>query len=315
MYNCVKEYSNIRGFNFQPDWGGHGITIWLNFNEKRYRELLENGKEKFPKMNTVRIWLSFDAWYENRKLYLENLKKAGEIITSLGLNIIPVYFNGWFSLPVFGGFTPESINSPEKIVVYGVYLRECVEMLKPANILIHDLSNEPLNNTSGNVGTIDKVFSFLSEMSTQLRKIDNRPITVGTQSYIHYEEFCDVDIFDPIVDVFTMHPYNIKCDSKEVFMEDTVKILEYIEKFDKPVIITECCWAGKTDEDRIPYLETELNTFSELKIGFCCHAMSTSPVADLYPLEGDMMPSKGLYMAFLDKNGEIRKGHDIFNRV
>ena len=55
MLNCVKKYKDVRGFNFQPDWGTHGITIWLNFNEKRYREMLRNGLEKFPKMNTVRI--------------------------------------------------------------------------------------------------------------------------------------------------------------------------------------------------------------------------------------------------------------------
>ncbi len=36
-------------------------------------------------MNTTRIWLSLDAWWDNRELFLVNLEKEVEINRKLGL--------------------------------------------------------------------------------------------------------------------------------------------------------------------------------------------------------------------------------------
>lgn len=321
MLRCVEKYSNVRGFNFQPDWGAHGIAVWLKFDAERYRALLHNGKEKFPGMNTVRVWLSFDAWCEDRERYLANLTSAGKIVAAEGLRMIPVYLNGWFGLPSFGGFVPEHLYPAEKIGfhVYRSYIKDCAFALRDADVLCHDLSNEPINNVSGNADVIALVFRFLSAMAEEMRACDSRPVTIGSQGYLGMKdsngrEWSDIDLFAPIVDVFSLHPYNIICEDRPAFYKRTEEILRHVETFGKPVVVTECCWGAKTAEERIPYLETELPTYAELGLGFCCHALVTSPVADLHPLTGITHPSEGLYMAFLDEHGEIRKGHDIFNR-
>ena len=61
-FDPVQTYRTVRGFNFQPDWSGNGVGVWLKFDSRRYRQLIVRAKELFPGMNTLRIWLSFDAW-------------------------------------------------------------------------------------------------------------------------------------------------------------------------------------------------------------------------------------------------------------
>lgn len=313
QFECVKKYSHIKGFNIQPDWGRNGTEIWLNFDAERYRRMIKIGKEKFPSMNTVRIWLSFDAWMHDSKTYIEAVKTAGEILTEEGLNIIPTYFNGWFGIPSFGGFTQESIQE-SMFPPYIKCLREMVMALEGANILVHDIANEPFNNAFWEFG-YESIMKFLTAMSEELRKLDNRPITIGTQSMIlDNKKMCDIDRLMPLVDVVSLHPYNFRDKDIEKFDEEIERLLDYIEPFGKPVIITECCWAAPTAQERLFYMETELPTFKKYGIGYLAQGLFTSPVADLHPIE-NVGRTEGLYMAFLDENFEIRPYHNIFNEM
>ncbi|MDR0863776.1 MAG: twin-arginine translocation signal domain-containing protein, partial [Candidatus Symbiothrix sp.] len=54
-------YSWVRGFNYQPGYGRHGIDTWCNFKPKIIQREIFRGKELFPEMTALRIWLSFDA--------------------------------------------------------------------------------------------------------------------------------------------------------------------------------------------------------------------------------------------------------------
>jgi len=68
---------HIVGFNYQPSWGSTGPEIWIDkFDAAKYKSELARGKELFPKMNTVRLWLSWGAWKKDPKAYIANLKKA-----------------------------------------------------------------------------------------------------------------------------------------------------------------------------------------------------------------------------------------------
>ena len=114
-------------------------------------------------------------------------------------------------------------------------------------------------------------------------------------------------------DVISLHPYNRHNKPKDVFEAETVELMDYIETFGKPFLITECCWGAPTEDERLPYLESELETFSKLGVGYIVQGLFTSPVADLHPIEESHM-TEGLYMAFLDRNLNVRKHHDIFNK-
>ena len=307
-------YSDIRGFNVHGDWGGHGITEWLNFDAERYKMMIDVAKKRFPGMNTVRIWLSFDAYVADKKKYLDSIKCAADILTEAGLNIIPAYYNGWFGMPCFGSFTAENIHD-HQLPIYVRCTRDTTAALKDANILLFDASNEPFNNTYGNPRAFSKVLRFLELMIQNIRDIDSRPVTVGTQGYpdAANRAMCDIDCLAPLVDVFSLHPYNIRGLSQSEFEKGFADIIEYVKPFQKPYLITECIWGAATADGRKKFLESELETYSKLNVGFLCHALFTCPVADLFPLE-EIGCEDGLYMAFLDRNFEIRQHHDIFNR-
>ncbi len=307
------KYSWVKGFNVQPDWGTCGLTIWLNFNPERYREILRAGKKAFPSFNTFRELLSIDAWSENRELYLKNLSIAAKIIKEEQLNFIPCYFNGWISQPNYGGFAPEALNE-SKNRVYALYLRESYEAIKDAPILVHDICNEPYNNAwpfcdDWNGVNVKKVTNFLVLMCKTMHEIDDRPVTVGAQFLLEDPEI------DKEIDVISLHPYNEKGMNLEEFDAYFKTKLDPVEKNGKPVIVTECVWGAHDEEGRKLFLETELKTLKKYKLGFLCHGLAISPVADLHPLHPLRNTKADLYMAFLDENFNIRKYHDMFNSL
>lgn len=325
-FNPLQQYGFVRGFNFQPDWGSNGTAVWLKFDRERYRELIACGKELFPKMNTLRIWLSFDAWCEDPDSYLSNLKDAADIITEEGLRFIPVYFNGWFGIPVFGGFVPGQLSASKKTDDYAnfrAYLRQSVQAVSSGAILLHDVSNEPFNNAWGHQQMTEIVYDFLREMCKELRKVDDRPLTIGSQGSVRKNKmefpqitskWGDIDLLAPFVDVVTLHPYCIPPMTADEHLRALTEVVEYIGSLCKPVIITECCWSGKTDEEHLSFIRTELPHYAQLGIGFIVHALSESPVADLHPLDdGRALGCLGLYMAFMDRNGQLRNGHELYN--
>ena len=106
----IREYSWVRGFNYQPSWGSHGITIWNDFREATYAQELDLGMKHFPKLNTLRIWFSYDAHVADPKRFLAAAKRAAELLAERKLKMIPVIFNGWHSLVEFGGFSREQLN-------------------------------------------------------------------------------------------------------------------------------------------------------------------------------------------------------------
>lgn len=307
-------YSNIRGFNVHGDWGGHGITEWLNFDASRYQKMIAIAKERFPRMNTVRIWLSFDAYMVDRTRYLAAVKKAADILTKAGLQIIPVYYNGWFGMPCFGAFTRENIQE-HQLPIYVQCTKDTTAVFKSANVLMFDVSNEPFNNVQGDPNAFELVMRFLELMIQTVREMDARPITVGTQGYPNPDrrDMCDIDRLAPLVDVFSLHPYNISGLSQPEFEKQFVDVLTYLKPFQKPYLITECIWGAPTADGRKTYLESELETYHKHNVGFLCHALFTCPVADLHPLE-DIGCTEGLYMAFLNKEFQIRPHHDLFNQ-
>lgn len=325
-FNPAKQYGYVRGFNFQPDWSTNGCGIWLKFDKDGYRQLIARGKEIFPGINTLRIWLSFDAWCEDREKYLKNIREAAQIISEEKLKFIPVFFNGWFGVPVFGGFVPEHLEWAKKNNEYAnfkLYLKESLEAISSDAVLLYDISNEPFNNSWGNKSSMEIVLDFLNEMCGCLRLYDNKPITIGSQGSETgnalglpqiKSRWGDIDLLSNMVDVITLHPYLMDLSKKKEHKSLLEETLVYLKKIKKPVIITECCWAGKTDEEHVPYIEAELSCYSELGIGFLVHAMTESPVADLHRLdEGIALGGIGIYMAFIDCEGKLRKGHEIFN--
>ena len=105
----LQEFAWVRGFNYQPSWGSHGITIWNDFREATFAREVELGLKHFPKLNTLRIWFSYDAHVADPARFLGAAKRAAELLAERKVRMIPVIFNGWHSLVEFGGFSREQL--------------------------------------------------------------------------------------------------------------------------------------------------------------------------------------------------------------
>lgn len=150
-------------------------------------------------------------------------------------------------------------------------------------------------------------------MAQQIRELDHKtPISVGTQGCPGVGGPEDLNLIDSFVDVHAVHPYWIPNIPAEKHAENFAKMVEILERLGKPAIATECCWGTNSDETRVKYIRHELGLLKQAGIGFLPHALHHSPVADLHrPVPGRKWQT--MYMAFIEPEGSIRPGHEVFN--
>jgi len=311
----IREYAHIRGFNYQPSWGSHGITVWNNFQEKIFAQEVDQGLKHFPKLNTLRIWFSYDAHMADSKKFLAAAQRASELLAERKIKMIPVIFNGWHSLVDFGGFSLEQLRCSRNNNSFGPhrqYLRELIEAIRPADsLLMYDLSNEPFNNGGKEKGSV--VVEFLKAMSDEAHRLDAKtPVSVGTQGCPGVGGLADLDLIDPFVDVHAVHPYWIPPLPEETHTENFAKMVVHLERLGKPAIATECCWGSNDDATRVKYVRHDLGLLKAAGIGFLPHALHHSPVADLHrPVPGRQWET--MYMGFIEPDGSVRPGHEVYN--
>lgn len=106
-----SDYARVRGFNYQPSYGSHGLETWGDaFDIAVFKRELLLGRTYFPGMNTVRLWLSYDAFIRQPEKMPERFHRVIDLADELGVRFIPTLFNGWHSCPDFGGISVEMLG-------------------------------------------------------------------------------------------------------------------------------------------------------------------------------------------------------------
>ena len=310
----------VHGFNYQPSWGKNGITVWNFFDEDLYKKEIDLGLKYFPRMNALRIWLSFDAYIDGPGVFLDSVAKAAAIIRDRGLKTIPVLFNGWHAIPDFGGFTLGTLQMGEsrggwkfeKEYVDGVLSR-----FRPEDIIAVDISNEPYCSLLDKDGAalFNRFFDVIVAHARDA--FPTMPLTCGTWGML-YDEARDV-IFDlealaPKLDVISVHPYYyfFGGQSKENYVKLLDNIQRVLARLGKPVLATECIAFAKTDFERAEMGRMELAEFKRLGWGFLPHALYESGVADLNR-HAYYAPGCEGAMHFIESDGSLRPFHQFFN--
>ncbi|MGP3778778.1 hypothetical protein ACTWKD_08050 [Halanaerobium saccharolyticum] len=111
----------------------------------------------------------------------------------------------------------------------------------------------------------------------------------------------------PISDILLIHPYfmaeqdNQKA-KKEFynFLDDYLKVSE---KADKPLLVTEICWGPLDDQWRVENINFNLRELKK-NLGWLAHALH-------YEEDGPVGQPGNL--AFIEKDGSLREGHEVFN--
>ncbi|HUZ46672.1 MAG TPA: cellulase family glycosylhydrolase [Terriglobia bacterium] len=303
-----ETYAHIRGFNYQPSWDFSGHVIWRQFRPELFDLELSQGKRYFPGINTVRLWLSFAAFIgggiENQNRVAANFDTALQIADKHGLKVIPTLFNGWHSVPDFGGVAQEMVKNwmddryptiPPNVFV--PYLEKFVGAhANDHRILIWDLCNEPFD--SGVTPDLLNWLKFLYRKCKELKA--SAPIGVGTPPSME-----QLRLLLPVSDVLTIHPYG-----NQKFLDAAVNLGQ---KTGKPVLATECCWGSLDDSKRAKRIEKELSALQKAGIGFLAHVLHHSLVADCHRQQYGPVSVAG-YMAFIEADGSLRPYHDVFNK-
>jgi endo-1,4-beta-mannosidase len=312
----AEDYSRVRGFNYQPSYGSHGIEIWGEpFNIDLIREELLQGKKYFPGMNTIRLWLSYDAYIRQPDKMPERFRKVIDLGEELKLRFIPTLFNGWHSCPDFGGISVEMISAWGNPGHFGdsfvPYLDAVVKpFANDARILLWDLCNEPFNSVACEPSQ-KTVLDWLGRVRGHLKEVGvAAPLGVGCVPAIDA-----MRTIEPLSDVITFHPYyawNLWIKTPEQFAAFVDEAVAFGKSVGKPMLATETGWGALDDQKRAEVLAVELGTLAKRGLGFTAHLLHHTLVADGHRPEYGPISDAG-YMAFIEKDGSLRPHHEVFN--
>jgi hypothetical protein len=302
----INPYRDIRGFNYQPSYEATGYSIWSHFRPEKFDAELGLGKKYFPKINTVRYWLSFDAFAVDQSGFAENFETALGIAHKLSLKVIPALFNNWHSVPDFGGISQEMLNywflnygkkGEAANYVFRPYLEKVVgEHANDNRILAWDMCNEPHNS-----GNWQLTLEWLTHTYKTCRELgSSQPVSVSVQG--GSEQLIAVEA---ISDLFLIHPYF----AKPELLTETVG---FAKQCNKGVLATECCWGSLDDAERVKIVVSDCGNLSKAGIGIIPHALHESLVGDLHRPQFGIISSASS-MHFIAMDGSLRPGHEVFN--
>lgn len=309
--------SEVRGFNYHPSYSYGSLEDWIMFDEEVWRRELTNGKKLFPKMNTVRIWLSWNAFCRLENRFIEYVKRVIDICRDLDLYVIPSLFNRWHDPMVncdsiyIDHFLPNS----SWLHKFGNFFEDYIDVLCKAfgqeeRILVWDICNEPMayNGEFPAMETVRQYeLAWLHKIADRMRANEvSQPLGIGSRGNEPMEVFGDA------CDVYLTHLYYVGGDTDK-FEAKVLRFVEESKKNNKPLIVSECCWGSFDDAERAKLIRGALTVFNKYNIGFVAHALQYCGCADLHDFgDGRTTPNIG-NLCFVNKDGKIRPHHEVFN--
>ena len=308
-----NDYSDIRGFNYQPSYASRGFEVWEYFSPESWRTEIGRGKQFFPKMDAIRFWLDIQSYYRAPSVFIKKLEKAMQIISDFDCKAMPTLFNRWHTVGAahdWGGvyvdhFWPRC-NLGADLQTFDNYLRDIVSHYKgDSRILMWDLCNEPQLRRLDEMSQPEKQaeYQWLSHIRDIVKSLNpSAPLTIGA---LHYGD--PVKILEPLMDVICCHPY-LGWDNGEM-ANGLDELVALANEKDKPLIANETCCGSLDDTKRMQIIDKTLKLLSERGIGFMPWILHYSRVPHA---NREFCP--GLeYMAFIEQDGTLRSGHEVFN--
>lgn len=313
-------WSQIRGFNYQPSYGSTGFELWQKFDAKTIETELARGKRLFPKMNALRWWQSWDSFLRDPKRYARNFDTTLELAANVGCQVMPCLFNRWHDATLdYGGiyvdhFLPQA-SWVQKPKMFDAFLQAVVGRHQDdPRILAWDLCNEPfaygLPREKMPLQIVESETAWLTMLHDRCKELGARaPITVGIHLGVPLE------LVEPFSDVLSIHPYFFYNDPK-VSKPDYEKSLDrdvaFAKKVGKPLVSTECCWGALDDAVRVESVRYTLMQLKARGIGWLVYLLHHSLIADAHRPEFGPVSMPG-NLAFIEADGSLRPGHDVFN--
>ena len=309
-----SEWSQIRGFNYQPSYGSKGFELWHNFDAKTIATELERGKRFFPRINALRWWQSWDAFLRNPKQYVRDFETTLTLADNIGCRVIPCLFNRWHNNSLdYGGIYIDHFLSNGSTRIFDEFLKALiVPFHNDQRILAWDICNEPLGYSCSH----DPVPNIVKSEMEWLTNIYNTCKGFGAQAPLSVDTWACItfDMINPISDLFTIHPYytsNTKAE-KKAFKDYLDKSVAFALKVGKPLLVTECCWGSLDDKVRVEFIRYSLKEIKKRNLGWLAYLLHHSLIADAHRPEFGFVGIPG-NLAFIEADGTLRPGHEVFN--
>lgn len=338
----MRPTRDVYGFNYDGSWGTSGLDVWHHHDQGRMAVEIGRGKAFFPRWNTVRWWLSHEAFQRDRERFLVNLESGLALFASHGVEVVPVLFNRWRDpFCDFGGvpldhllpwasawtraddlFADAGRSDPGRAPVerlFGEYLDAVVAAHGDDDrIAAWDLCNEPLMGRYAD----EPDSPVLRAELTWLRWVADRtrlagavqPLTIG-----NYSGESAIRLTEPLVDFISFHPYWMwNGNPAQPHMSDQggfVAFLDTVAAFareqGKGLVANETVWGARDHEQHVAVMRYTLDRLVERDIGFTVHALHHSLMADLHR-DAYGPVGEPEWMHFIEADGSLRPGHEAF---
>ncbi|HOJ39794.1 MAG TPA: hypothetical protein PK644_04930, partial [bacterium] len=296
-----------------------GFELWRKFDEKTIEQELARGKKYFPRMNALRWWQSWDAFLRNPEGYGRAFETTLVLAEKFGLSVMPVLFNRWHDKVLdYGGiyldhFLP-GVSWVQQPGMFDAFLEMLVgKHAKDRRIFAWDLCNEPYSYSCPPEKIPEIVAAetaWLESLYRQCKQLGARaPITVGIHPGVPLKRV------EPFSDVLSIHPYwvhNNHSASRQTYEKKLNEDVAFALKVGKPLIATECCWGDLNDHVRVESVRYSLSQLRKRNIGYLVYLLHHSLIADAHRPEFGPVGFPG-NLAFIEADGSLRPGHEIFN--
>jgi hypothetical protein len=320
-----RDWSKIHGFNYQPSYGTSGLELWQKFDAKIIDSELALGTKYFPHMNALRWWQSWDAFLRDPKGYARNFETTLELAEKYGCPVIPVLFNRWHNATFdYGGiyidhFLPGSLIYQPSVL--DPYLAALVGAHKDdPRVLAWDLCNEPYFYTTAigqprkdvSDAIVNAETAWLDLIHGKCKTLGAKaPLTIATHGKMPLERM------DRFSDILSVHPYQIPGDPELFgthadFEARLDGFVAFARTVGKPVLASECCWGSRDDQARVAIIRSDLTQFKKRGFGWTVYVLHHSMVADAHRPELGPGANYGSF-AFIEADGSLRPGHEVFN--
>lgn len=318
----TDDYSAIRGFNYQPSYGSTGFELWQKFDPAVIRSELGLGKRYFPRMNAIRLWLSWDSFVRSPDRFAASFETVLTIAADLGVAVMPVLFNRWHDSTLdYGGiyidhFLPR-VSWVQRPDMFGPYLKRIVGgHAEDRRILAWDLCNEPFSYScpqSEIPDIVEAEMAWLTGLYESCKALGAKaPLTVGIHAGHGIEGIRQIE---PISDILSIHPY-WTCESphheKRVYEGLLNTYVDFAAEAGKPLLATETCWGSLDDAERVEIIRYTLGELRKRGIGWLVYLLHHSLIADAHRPEYGPLSAPG-NLSFIEADGSLRPGHNVFN--
>ena len=306
------DWSAVKGFNYQPSYSSHEIEGWRRFDPVAVDREIARGRRYFPKANTLRLWLSWNAFIRGHNAFVEAFEELLAICDRHGFKAIPVLTNRWHDYGTdWGGiYFDHFLPGSSWVQSEGMWERYLEQVVGPhvddGRIIAWDLCNEPFSYFIPHEEMprvlIDAELAWLTKLHDVAKALGAKQ-PIGTSVH-HNHGLKDLEMVEPISDVLFIHPY-----SNEGGVVD--KAVALGKRVKKPVLATETCWGAVEDADRVKTIRDSLSMLKQHRVGWIAHLLHHSLVSDGHRPQFGSVDRPGFH--FIEADGALRPGHDAFN--